>query len=157
MVGDELGRWGHALLPLAHVGVGAARRVLLELAIKSLAIKAQLLRGAFIEVVRRIEVLVVAEIIGGAMHRVGAALHHNVDRGTLKFRGCRTCKGTGWIEWGGCGMVHPNVLRAAGVDPEVYSGFAFGMGIERTAQLRYGIAGIRAFWENDLRFLRQFR
>ena len=71
--------------------------------------------------------------------------------------GCPICKHSGWIEMGGSGMVDPHLYEFVGWDPEEYSGFAFGMGIERTAQLRYGIAGIRPFWENDLRFLRQFR
>jgi phenylalanyl-tRNA synthetase alpha chain len=66
--------------------------------------------------------------------------------------GCRTCKGTGWIEWGGCGMVHPNVLRACGVDPEVYSGFAFGMGIERTLMFRHGVEDMHDMVEGDVRF-----
>jgi phenylalanyl-tRNA synthetase alpha chain len=67
-------------------------------------------------------------------------------------RECRTCKGTGWIEWGGCGMVHPNVLRACGVDPEVYTGFAFGMGIERTLMFRHGVADMHDMVEGDVRF-----
>jgi len=71
--------------------------------------------------------------------------------------GCAICKHSGWIEMGGSGVVDPYLYEFVGWGPEEYSGFAFGMGIERTAQLRYGIAGIRAFWENDLRFLRQFR
>jgi phenylalanyl-tRNA synthetase alpha chain len=70
--------------------------------------------------------------------------------------GCRTCKGSGWIEMGGSGMVDPYLYEFVGWDPDEYTGFAFGMGIERTAQLRMGIPGIRPFWENDLRFLRQF-
>jgi len=65
---------------------------------------------------------------------------------------CRSCGGTGWIEWGGCGMVHPNVLRACGVDPEVYSGFAFGMGIERALMFRNGVADMRDMIEGDVRF-----
>jgi phenylalanyl-tRNA synthetase alpha chain len=69
---------------------------------------------------------------------------------------CRTCKGTGWIEWGGCGMVHPNVLRACGVDTERYSGFAFGMGIERTLMFRHGVADMRDMVEGDVRFSTQF-
>jgi phenylalanyl-tRNA synthetase alpha chain len=69
---------------------------------------------------------------------------------------CRTCGGTGWIEWGGCGMVHPNVLRAAGVDPDRVSGFAFGMGIERTLMFRHGVADMRDMVEGDVRFSRQF-
>jgi phenylalanyl-tRNA synthetase alpha chain len=72
-------------------------------------------------------------------------------------RGCRTCKQTGWLEISGCGMVHPNVLRASGVDPERYTGYAFGAGIDRLAMLRYGVNDLRLFFENDLRFLRQFR
>ena len=71
--------------------------------------------------------------------------------------GCRTCKDTGWLEISGCGMVHPNVLRASGVDPERYTGYAFGMGIDRLAMLRYGVNDLRLFFENDLRFLEQFR
>jgi phenylalanyl-tRNA synthetase alpha chain len=69
-----------------------------------------------------------------------------------KDRSCRTCKGTGWIEWGGCGMVHPNVLRACGVDPDVYSGFAFGMGIERTLMFRHGVEDMHDMVEGDVRF-----
>jgi phenylalanyl-tRNA synthetase alpha chain len=70
--------------------------------------------------------------------------------------GCATCKHSGWLEMGGSGMVDPYLYEFVGWDPEEYTGFAFGMGIERTAQLRHGIPGIRPFWENDLRFLRQF-
>jgi len=70
--------------------------------------------------------------------------------------GCPTCKQSGWIEMGGSGMVDPYLYEFVGWDPEEYTGFAFGMGIERTAQLRHGIPGIRPFWDNDLRFLRQF-
>ncbi len=69
--------------------------------------------------------------------------------------GCAVCGG-GWLEIGGCGMVHPNVLRNGGYDPERYTGFAFGLGPQRIAMLRYGINDIRYFWENDLRFLEQF-
>lgn len=70
--------------------------------------------------------------------------------------GCRICKGTGWIEILGCGMVHPNVLRECGIDPEVYSGFAFGMGLDRITMLKLGIDDIRHLFENDIRFLSQF-
>ncbi len=70
--------------------------------------------------------------------------------------GCGVCKHTGWLEILGCGMVHPTVLSNGGYDPSVYSGFAFGMGPERIAMLRYGIEDIRHFWANDLRFLEQF-
>jgi phenylalanyl-tRNA synthetase alpha chain len=71
-------------------------------------------------------------------------------------QGCRVCKSTGWLEIAGCGMVHPNVLRNVNIDPERYTGYAFGMGIERLAMLRYGVNDIRLYFENDLRFLRQF-
>ncbi len=79
--------------------------------------------------------------------------------GTGKLDGerCRPCKGSGWIELGGSGMVHPNVLRACGVDPQVYSGFAFGFGLERMAALMFNIDDIRHMFENDVRFLEQFR
>ncbi|WP_026477052.1 phenylalanine--tRNA ligase subunit alpha [Alkaliphilus transvaalensis] len=70
--------------------------------------------------------------------------------------GCSMCKGSGWIELLGAGMVHPNVLRNCGIDPEVYSGFAFGMGIDRLVMLKYGVDDIRLFFENDMRFLNQF-
>lgn len=69
---------------------------------------------------------------------------------------CRTCGGRGWLELLGCGMVDPNVLSNVGIDPEEWSGFAFGMGIERLAMLKYGINDLRNFWNNDLRFLEQF-
>jgi phenylalanyl-tRNA synthetase alpha chain len=72
------------------------------------------------------------------------------------MQGCRMCKYTGWIELGGAGMVDPQVLLNVGIDPEEWTGFAFGCGIERAAQLRHGISEIRPFWENDLRVLRQF-
>jgi phenylalanyl-tRNA synthetase alpha chain len=70
---------------------------------------------------------------------------------------CRPCKGSGWIELGGSGMVHPNVLKACGVDPTVYSGFAFGFGLERMTALMYSIDDIRHMFENDVRFLEQFK
>ena len=70
--------------------------------------------------------------------------------------GCRFCKGSGWIEILGCGMVHPNVLRMSGIDPDEYSGFAFGIGIERIAMLKYGINNIGLMFENNLQFLKQF-
>ncbi len=69
---------------------------------------------------------------------------------------CRTCRGTGWIEWGGCGMVNQNVLRACGIDPERYSGFAFGMGIDRALMFRTGVADMREMIEGDVRFNSQF-
>src|SRR5262245_3893399 len=73
-----------------------------------------------------------------------------------KGAGCRLCKGSGWLEILGSGMVHPQVLRTVGYDPEEWTGWAFGMGVERVAMLRYGIEDIRLFYENDLRFLEQF-
>ena len=72
-------------------------------------------------------------------------------------KGCRTCKHTGWLEIAGCGMVHPNVLMASGIDAERYTGYAWGMGIDRLAMLRYGVSDLRLFFENDLRFLEQFQ
>ncbi len=71
--------------------------------------------------------------------------------------GCRVCKKTGWLEILGCGVVHPNVLSSVNIDPEIYTGLAFGIGIERLAMLRYGVNDLRLFFENDNRFLRQFR
>ncbi len=71
-------------------------------------------------------------------------------------KGCRVCKGEGWIELLGCGMVHPNVLRNCNIDPEVYSGFAFGFGVERIAMAKFGIDDMRLLYENDVRFLKQF-
>jgi len=72
-------------------------------------------------------------------------------------KGCSICSQTGWIELGGSGMVHPNVLKGVGVDPQVYSGFAFGFGLERMAALMFNIDDIRHMFENDVRFLEQFR
>ena len=71
-------------------------------------------------------------------------------------KGCRFCKGSGWIEILGCGMVHPNVLSMCGIDPEEYTGFAFGVGLERIALLKYEIDDMRLLYENDIRFLKQF-
>ena len=71
-------------------------------------------------------------------------------------KGCRVCKGSGWIEILGCGMVHPHVLEMCGIDPEVYSGFAFGIGLERITLLKYEIDDMRLLYENDMRFLNQF-
>lgn len=72
-------------------------------------------------------------------------------------KGCRVCKQSGWLEVLGCGMVHPQVFRNVGIDSERYTGYAFGLGVERLAMLRYGVNDLRMFFENDLRFLRQFR
>ena len=71
--------------------------------------------------------------------------------------GCNVCKGSGWIEILGCGMVHPNVLKVGDIDTEKYTGFAFGMGVERIAMLKYGVDDIRLFYENDMRFINQFK
>ncbi len=79
-----------------------------------------------------------------------------IDCIVCKGAGCRLCGGSGWIEILGAGMVHPDVLRRVNIDPEVYTGFAFGMGVERIPMLRYGIDDIRLFYSNDLRFLKQF-
>jgi phenylalanyl-tRNA synthetase alpha chain len=73
-----------------------------------------------------------------------------------KGKGCRVCKHSGWLEILGCGMVDPNVFKYVNYDTEKYTGYAFGMGIERIAMLKYGIDDIRIFFENDLRFLKQF-
>ena len=72
-------------------------------------------------------------------------------------KGCRVCKGSGWIEILGCGMVHPSVLKVGGIDTEKYTGFAFGLGVERVAMLKYGIDDIRLLYENDMRFIEQFK
>ncbi len=71
--------------------------------------------------------------------------------------GCRVCKNTGWVEFMGCGMVHPNVLKEGGVDPEKYSGFAFGFGLTRLVMMRYQIDDIRLLHSGDIRFLAQFK
>ena len=71
--------------------------------------------------------------------------------------GCRVCKGTGWIEVLGAGMVNPKVLEMCGIDPGKYTGFAFGIGIERITMLKYGVPNMKYLWENDVRFLKQFR
>lgn len=75
---------------------------------------------------------------------------------TCRGRGCRVCKNTGWLEVLGCGMVHPNVLKNVGIDGERYNGFAFGVGIDRLAMLRYGVDDLRLFFDNDIKFLTQF-
>ena len=72
-------------------------------------------------------------------------------------KGCRLCKGTGWIEILGAGIVNRRVLENCGIDPDMYSGLAFGMGIERIAMIKYGINDIRLLFENDVRFLKQFK
>ena len=84
------------------------------------------------------------------------SMEPDVSCGVCGGEGCRTCRFSGWLEIGGCGMVDPQVLVNVGLDPDEWSGFAFGLGLERAAQLRHDIATIRPFWENDLRFLRQF-
>ena len=100
----------------------------------------------------------------GSSTRIRFRPHHfpftepsaEVDVSCFVCGGCRVCKGEGWIEILGAGMVHPFVLRNCGIDPEIYSGFAFGMGIERVTMTRYGIDDIRLFTDNDVRFLNQF-
>ncbi|TVR00113.1 MAG: phenylalanine--tRNA ligase subunit alpha [Desulfovibrionales bacterium] len=77
-------------------------------------------------------------------------------RGTCAGKSCRVCKQTGWLEILGCGMIDPAVFAAVGYDPEVYTGFAFGLGVERVAMLKYGIGDLRMFFENDIRFVSQF-
>jgi phenylalanyl-tRNA synthetase alpha chain len=84
------------------------------------------------------------------------SIEPDVSCPNCNFAGCRMCKFTGWIELGGAGMVDPRVFENVGIDPEEWSGFAFGCGLERAAQLRHDITEIRPFWENDLRVLRQF-
>ena len=80
----------------------------------------------------------------------------SIDCFSCNGAGCRICSDTGWIEIMGAGMVHPNVLESVGYDPNRYTGFAFGMGVERIAMLKNGINDVRLFYSNDLRFLRQF-
>lgn len=80
----------------------------------------------------------------------------DVSCNICKGKGCNICKGTGWLEIMGCGMVDPNVLRASGIDPTVYSGFAFGMGVERIAMLKWQVNDLRHYFENDMRFLGEF-
>lgn len=80
----------------------------------------------------------------------------DIQCASCRGKGCRICKNTGWLEVMGCGMVHPRVLQLSNIDTEKYSGFAFGMGVERLAMLRYGVTDLRLFFENDLRFLEQF-
>ena len=80
----------------------------------------------------------------------------DVSCGICHGEGCRMCKNTGWLEILGCGMVDPNVLAMSGIDPEEYSGFAFGMGVERIACLKYNVPDLRMLLEGDMRFLRQF-
>ena len=80
----------------------------------------------------------------------------DVECGVCKGKGCRVCKGTGWLEILGSGMVNPKVLEGVGIDPKKYQGFAFGLGLERITMLKYGIDDLRAFYDNDVRFLNQF-
>lgn len=80
----------------------------------------------------------------------------DVSCNICKGEGCNICKGTGWLEIMGCGMVDPNVLEASGIDSKVYSGFAFGMGVERIAMLKWQVKDLRLYFENDIRFLKQF-
>jgi phenylalanyl-tRNA synthetase alpha chain len=75
---------------------------------------------------------------------------------TCLGKGCRSCKGTGWLEMGGCGLVHPNVLQMSGIDPNEYSGFAFGMGVDRITMSRFAISDLRSMYEGDVPFLNSF-
>jgi phenylalanyl-tRNA synthetase alpha chain len=84
------------------------------------------------------------------------SIEPDVSCGICNGEGCRTCKHTGWLEMGGAGMVDPRVFENVGLDPNEWSGFAFGCGIERVAQLKYDFPDIRPLWEGDLRVLRQF-
>ena len=88
---------------------------------------------------------------------VDAACYLCAGSGLSAGRSCRLCKGSGWIEIGGAGMVHPNVFRAVGYDPQAVSGFAFGMGLSRMAMLKFEVDDLRSFYEHDVRFLAQFR
>jgi phenylalanyl-tRNA synthetase alpha chain len=88
---------------------------------------------------------------------VDAACYYCSGNGQVAGRSCRLCKGSGWIEIGGAGMVHPNVFKAVGYDPKVVSGFAFGMGLSRMAMLKFEVDDLRSFYEHDVRFLGQFR
>jgi phenylalanyl-tRNA synthetase alpha chain len=88
---------------------------------------------------------------------VDAACYMCSGNGQVDGRGCRLCKGSGWIEIGGSGMVHPNVFRAVGYDPQQVTGFAFGFGLSRMAMLKYEVDDLRSFYEHDARFLAQFR
>jgi len=83
------------------------------------------------------------------------SLQQTTEGDAARISACRVCKGTGWLEILGCGMVHPVVFESVGYDPERYTGFALGMGIDRIAMLKYGIHDIRLMYENDVRFLTQ--
>jgi len=111
-------------------------------------------------------ILYFAQSLWGADRRVRIRPHHfpytepsfefDLSCGVCGGTGCRSCGQDGWLEVGGCGMVHPNVLRNGGIDPDRYSGFAWGFGIERMAMLKYDIEDLRLFYDNDTRFLEQF-
>jgi phenylalanyl-tRNA synthetase alpha chain len=111
-------------------------------------------------------ILYFAQSLWGADRRVRIRPHHfpytepsfefDLSCGVCGGTGCRSCGQDGWLEVGGCGMVHPNVLRNGGIDPQRYSGFAWGFGIERMAMLKYDIEDLRLFYDNDMRFLEQF-
>jgi phenylalanyl-tRNA synthetase alpha chain len=88
---------------------------------------------------------------------VDAACYLCSGNGHVDGRSCRLCRGSGWIEIGGSGMVHPNVFRAVGYDPAAVTGFAFGFGLSRMAMLKYEVDDLRSFYEHDARFLAQFR
>lgn len=94
--------------------------------------------------------------VQASSHSLNQVLEVDISCVMCKGKGCRVCKGTGWLEILGAGMVHPHVLEMSGYDPKQVSGFAFGMGVERIAMLAYGIDDLRLFYDNDVRFLRQF-
>jgi phenylalanyl-tRNA synthetase alpha chain len=102
----------------------------------------------------QVEGMVIGENISFA--NLKAMLHTFFEKFFERPLGIRVCKQTGWLEILGCGMIHPNVLNAAGIDSEQWQGYAFGMGIDRLAMLRYGVDDLRLFFENDLQFLKQF-
>ena len=102
------------------------------------------------------EVDVSCSICGGTGRLPAALGGPSLSRPPQQDRRCGTCKETGWLEVLGAGMVHPKVLENGGIDPARYTGFAFGMGVERLAMLRHGIDDLRLYFENDLRFLDQF-
>ncbi len=111
-------------------------------------------------------ILYFAQSLWGADRRVRIRPHHfgytepsfefDTSCGVCGGKGCRSCGNAGWLETGGCGMVHPQVLRNGGIDPERYSGYAWGFGIERMAMLKYDVEDLRLFYDNDTRFLEQF-
>ena len=111
-------------------------------------------RGVHQRVLRQEGEVAPAPVVLPVHRAVGRVLVHAACSVTAP--GCRVCSKTGWIELGGCGMVDPNVFHAVGIDPEEYTGFAFGFGLERMTMLRYGVEPIKTFFDNDIRFLTQY-